>query len=871
MAKKYNLSPEQDMAANPLENVWVQANAGTGKTSVLVQRLLRILFRTPDCGTSGILCLTYTKAGAGEMRNRILKALRNWAMSSDAELSELLDGVAIHKNITSADVFHAREIFFKYIDNPDMLKIKTIHGFCEEILHRFPLEAGVSPTWTLISGAPQRVLLQDAFQLMINTPTNNNRVYSAFAHLVGRVSETYVDELLDMLSQQYKLFFQVSDIEKYRQYFIDTIEKYLHVEKTVIYDFDAIKLKSIIINAETEQNNRKTPSKTLADLITITQQYIDKTIDFEEYKKLYLKTDGKPKKFASERDYLVAEQEIVYAVNQYNINKNIFDDTVALFDLSASFANTYKTAKHDRNLLDFEDLILYTRKLFSNPDTMGWVLSQLDLSLSHILVDEAQDTSPMQWDILRSLSGDFFTDGDTTQIPHSMFVVGDTKQSIYGFQGADPYAFAVSRDMISAQIKNNLRAIREIPLVQSFRSTAPILYAVDKLFADKTVVDISDFNNNQHKCFRINDAGAVELHKLVSKKETGTDRNEYIHQIAQKIKTIIDAGKYKAGDIMVLVQQRNQFVAPLVSELKRLNISVAGSDRIVLPEFPMIRDLLNLVRWCLNSSDDYSLCCVLKSPIFGLKEQNIFDLCKLKNDENLTRIRDDKNAVLATVFEVLQNTHPDIYSYLSDVKTNSEHMAPYSFFSYILNNNNVRHKFVSALGNQVIDPMEEFMTICLSYERTQPGTLYHFIKWFITGGSEVSRDMDASSGVRIVTVHGSKGLEASVVFLIDTIHMPKSDKIITISSGDMPVWLWVPRDEDIALYIDALEQSKRKQMAEYYRLLYVAMTRAQDELYVYGFTADKNPPANAWHTHLWRVLAGDINTEYIRISNDDIK
>ena len=155
--------------------------------------------------------------------------------------------------------------------------------------------------------------------------------------------------------------------------------------------------------------------------------------------------------------------------------------------------------------------------------------------------------------------------------------------------------------------------------------------------------DISDFNNNQHKCFRINDAGAVELHKLVSKKETGTDRNEYIQQIAQKIKTIIDAGKYKAGDIMVLVQQRNQFVAPLVSELKRLDISVAGSDRIVLPDFPMIRDMLNLVRWCLNQSDDYSLCCVLKSPIFGLKEQDIFNLCQIKNSTNNERTKTDKN------------------------------------------------------------------------------------------------------------------------------------------------------------------------------------------------------------------------------------
>ena len=214
MAKKHKLSPEQDMAANPLENVWVQANAGTGKTSVLVQRLLRILFRTPDCGSSGILCLTYTKAGAGEMRNRILKALREWVMLSDAELADMLDGVAINKPVTHDDILHAREIFFTYIDNPDILKIKTIHGFCEEILHRFPLEAGVSPTWSLISGAPQRVLLQDTFQSIVNTPTDDNRVYAAFAHLVGRISETYIEDLLSMLSEQYKLFFQVSDTEK---------------------------------------------------------------------------------------------------------------------------------------------------------------------------------------------------------------------------------------------------------------------------------------------------------------------------------------------------------------------------------------------------------------------------------------------------------------------------------------------------------------------------------------------------------------------------------------------------------------------------------------------------------------------------------
>ncbi|MFQ6744794.1 MAG: UvrD-helicase domain-containing protein, partial [Alphaproteobacteria bacterium] len=168
MAKKTILSPEQDAAATPTKNVWVQANAGTGKTSVLTQRLLRILFRTTDCLSSGILCLTYTNAGAGEMRNRILRALREWAMADDSDLIEMLDGIAINRPATQSDIMRAREIFFTYIDNPDLLKVKTIHGFCEEILHRFPLEAGISPSWSLVSDSAQRVLLQDSFSELIN-------------------------------------------------------------------------------------------------------------------------------------------------------------------------------------------------------------------------------------------------------------------------------------------------------------------------------------------------------------------------------------------------------------------------------------------------------------------------------------------------------------------------------------------------------------------------------------------------------------------------------------------------------------------------------------------------------------------------------
>lgn len=871
MAKKRTLSPEQDIAANPTENVWVQANAGTGKTSVLVQRLLRILFRVPNCEASGILCLTYTNAGAGEMRNRILSALREWATATDAELIDLLDGIAINRPAGPDDIAYAREIFFKFIDAPEILKIKTIHGFCEEILHRFPIEAGLSPSWTLVSDSAQRLLLQDAFSNLINSPENNPCVYDAFAHIVDRVSENYLDDLLDILSSQYKLFFQIENLVKYREYFIDTIKKTLNTERTKNLDFNPSELQDIINLAQQEQNSSKKPVKYLDEIINLTKQYINKTTDFEIYKTAYLNANGEPKVAVSKKEYLIAEQNRVYELNQHNANQTLFKDTVALFDLSVAFAAEYRRLKRARNLLDFEDLILYTRKLFSDSSSMGWVLSQLDVSLSHILVDEAQDTSPIQWEILRLLASDFFSDGDTAQSQHSLFVVGDTKQSIYGFQGADPQAFALSRETISKQISENMRTIAEIPLAQSFRSTSPILKTVDKFFADTGVIDISGFANNKHKCFRVSAPGAVELHKLTAKMESETTLLQYIDGIADRIKELIDSGKFEARDIMVLVQQRNPMASPLTVALKRRGIDVAGSDRIVLPNFPAVRDLLNLVRWCLTPTDDYSLCCLLKSPFFYMKEQDIFNLCNIKNTKNSERKRAVPDAELITVYEVIQDAYPEIYSCLTEIKNWSADMAPYSFFDRVLNMNNTRQKFIAALGGQAIDPLAEFMTICLAYERTQPGTLRHFLKWFITGGSEIKRDMDASNGVRIVTVHGSKGLEAPVVFLIDTVRTPKNESVLPIKSDEPPVWLWSPRSNDSASCHDASAALMRIRTAEYYRLLYVAMTRARDELYIYGYTPNKNAHQNAWHTQLWRVLAGDTSQDYIRITNDNIE
>ena len=884
MKKDQSLSPEQNEAANPAVNVWVQANAGTGKTSVLVQRLLRTLFRTEDLYNSGILCLTYTNAGAGEMRNRILKELRNWAMSSDEELKKLLKDISLNNPPKDEDVAHAREIFFKYIDNPEILKIKTLHGFCEEILHRFPLEAGISPSWSLVSDANQRVLQQDAFTKLINT-SNDKYVIDAFAHIVTRISDTYINDLLQILSEQYKYFFNLNDISKYRKYFIDTTEYFLGLNNPVRIEFSEEKLKNIVRIASEEVNSSKKPAKYLIQIINLTQKYIDKTINFEEYKEAYLNDDGSKTQNVSKKEYLVDEQERVFRQNQFYIAQQIAKDSSSLFDLSAAFAKRYQELKRQKNLLDFEDLILYTKKLFSSPENMGWILSQLNISLNQILIDEAQDTSPTQWDIVRMLSGDFFAEGDTTNLPKSIFVVGDTKQSIYGFQGADPKAFASSREEISEQIQQNMRIIKEIPLEQSFRSLEPILRTVDFFFGNTELAAQTGFSNNEHKVYRTDKGGLVEINKLISKKESGQTVADYVRQIADDIEALIKTKQFLPKEIMVLVQRRKPMVPPLVKELKKRGIEVAGSDRIILPDFPAIRDLLNLVRFCLNTNDDYSLCCVLKSPIFRLKEEDIFKICKIKNGENIARKSRNKKENLITVFDVLKDTFPEVYSNLSAIVENAKIASPYSFFSNLLNKYGVRTSMIEALGSQIIDPLEEFMTICLSYERTQPGTLKNFLKWFITGGSEIKRDMNAASGVRIVTIHGSKGLEAPIIFLIDTIRMPETETTFPIpkkmlknsqqqaGEGMPEPWLWTPRKtEGCETQQVASELFMETKLAEYYRLLYVAMTRARDRLYIYGYTPYKNPPEMAWHTTLWNTLSSVpgayTENDKIRITDD---
>jgi len=622
MKKAIKLSPEQAIAADPTKNVVVQANAGTGKTFVLVQRLLRILFYEFDDNipflerdyrnnkSFGILCLTYTNAGAAEMQSRILSAVMDWARATDDELCKIL--AEITKSPNTGDITKARQIFYYLIDHPYILKIQTIHSFCESVLRRFPIEAGAPPAWRLVSGAEQKRLLKDSFGHMMSRPnhfssmgllgtiqdkTDQKDLDSAFDNILNEISEHSIDTLISVIHSEYKHIISFKQKNININQIIDNTAKFLQV-----------------------YNPPDRP-------------------EFYDKKEFYLKKDGEIRKLGTKKwtpqDHIDAQA--VYLYSQYQNNLKILQNSHDLLLVCNAFAQSYIELKNRRSLLDFDDILHKTNMLFQNPKAMGIVLSSLDFNLKYILVDESQDNSPEMWSIIFAMLDNFFDQptsaaglydlGATNVIPRSLFVVGDAKQSIFSFQGANPAEFNETPKKIKKLSSEKMREYACVELNESRRTTGAILDVVDYFFTNSKLVGMPE--KLQHKCWRTDDAGLVQIIPKFLKQgdEKGNKTKvRYIREIADKIERLVKEG-VSADDIMVLVQRRNPFAPMLSADLKRRKIEVAGSDRVSLPEFSSVRDLLNILRFAINPSDDTALANVLRGPLMRWSEAQLMELC----------------------------------------------------------------------------------------------------------------------------------------------------------------------------------------------------------------------------------------------------
>lgn len=862
---------QQRAAANPSKSVWVEASAGTGKTKVLSDRVLRLLLN--GVNPQRILCLTYTKAAAVEMNTRISERLSDWAVWGEEDLEkslfELLGDEIKNTDILKKYKRRARTLFAILLDTPGGIKIQTIHSFCQEVLKRFPLEAGISPYFDILDDESSKDALTQIQKELLEQIEDEKEspVKKAMQYLTENLTEnSFPKVMMDITSNKTKIAEMLKNY-KDKTDFDKALAQKLGIfaeetEKTAIDDFMAkINIADLRANIAALLQGGKKDAERAEEFERLLLQGHLGYEDYNKYKSLFLTKEGDLLKKQADKNSCAADSQVAERLqleaervlkNEEKLCKiRLYQATSSVLAIARELNNRYQDFKNKHSRLDYEDLILLTRNLLADDSVASWVLFKLDGGIDHILIDEAQDTSPNQWEIVKSLSTEFFAGAGSSEKKRTVFAVGDRKQSIYSFQGADPDKF----DDMSVYFAQKAAAdFQKINLAVSFRSSAAVLNTVNMLFSNpensKGVTAVDETVN--HIPFRAGEFGKVEIWPLLVAEKKDKEYNQFppiemsrevsvknllAKAMADKIKELVEVKHLHYRDIMVLVQTRSSFVNEFIRACKNKGVNISGADKLKLGEQIAVQDLISLGKFLLLNNDDLALAEVLKSPIFGLDDDDLLKLCYNRGKAPLwSRLGDFPE-------------YSEVYNSLKILSDKIDYVRPYELFNYVLTTMDGRHKFTERMGMEVEDALDEFINLTISYEQEHIPSLQGFIDWIGRTEVEVKRETEQKDvdAVRLMTVHGSKGLQAPVVFLPDTV------RIKNIKNEQALLW-----DNDMAYYplnktyydntcVSLKEENSRKTLEEYRRLLYVALTRAEDRLYICGFCGNKGADSNSWY------------------------
>jgi len=869
-------------AADPRRSAWVSANAGSGKTYTLANRVTRLLL--DGAKSERILCLTYTKSAAAEMQGRLFDQLGSWAMLPDHELAAHIEkiggGVRDEENLRKA-----RRLFAQALETPGGLKIQTIHSFCQYLLARFPLEAGIPPGFRvlddqtaheLIAGARARVLEQAG--------SGDARLSAAVAHLVTQASESRLQQILDAALG--------NDRRKLERFFAglpdedggfaravrkahgagerDTPER-IAAEFCAEMKAEEAQLRAIVRwlsgGKKTDVARAETFSRAIEMNFTAETFALFSDAFLTAKGELYATLATKDLAAAAPAlfEYLTDMAQRVVAAAERRRAAHAASLAEAALTLADAVRRIYATEKRLRGVLDYDDLIGETLKLLQRREAAAWMLYKLDGGLDHILIDEAQDTSPEQWEIVRALTEEFFAGEsarDSAKPPRTVFAVGDEKQSIFSFQGADPVQFDVNRRHFALHAKGE--TFVDMQLTTSRRSAPEVLTFVDTVFADPAAREglTSGGAEIAHTAHRSEAKGRVEFWPAIKPADTpDTDPwrpvdvapetspvRRLAEQIASQIKSWTDGRTrlpghekpIRPGDIMILMPRREPFASEIIRQLKEHGVPVAGADRIRLNEQIAVMDLIALGRFALLPEDDLNLAALLRSPLLEISEEELFALSAHREGSLWRELSNRHSETLAFAFA---------HEFLADMQRLADFVPPHEFYAQALTARGMRSRLLARLGPEANDVIDEFVSLSLSYEALNSPSLEGFLHWVERGDTQIKRDMERGRDeVRVMTVHGAKGLEADIVILPDTTTLPDSpgkrgnllyteDGIVfPLADGKAPQAVKAAK---AAVEADALKEHRR--------LLYVALTRAKDQLYICGFENKKGVSAGSWY------------------------
>ncbi len=873
----------QIQASHPGQNVALRANAGTGKTHTLVARVARLLLH--GARPEAVLCVTYTKAAAAEMQRRLYDRLGGWSVMDDDALREELAKLDEH----APDLSRARALFARALETPGGLKIQTIHAFCEKLLRRFPVEAQVSPRFTVLEEAAAAQVSEHARDELARAALADPEgvIGRAYAHLSVEVDARSFEAMLKGFeSRRRALGAYLGRFETGEAMARDVWAACGFMDGPVSdADIEAEALAAVDPACWREAAALFGQGKAARDRDTAAMigALLEGGATLAAALAVFSNKDGSPKKWwddavalrgapALHGSMLDCREALLAAAGRLKAAA-MARDTVAALTLAAVQTGLYETEKARRGALDFDDLIERTRELLTVQADAAWVLYKLDGGIDHVLLDEAQDTAPGQWDIIDALTDEFLSGSGQRDLSRTVFVVGDEKQSIYSFQGAAPERLLKQSQRLQARAAGAGRGFDQIDLLASYRSRPEILGFVDAVCALPHVraglrpgePGASDIV--RHLAHRA-PGGCVELWPLeegdpapdadpwapVDADPPESANKRLARRIAREIAALIARGEGTAGDVLVLVRRRKLLFEEIIRALKQEGVPVAGADRLKLSSHIAFLDLLALARLCLFEADDLTLAALLRSPFCDVDEDSLFALSHKRTGTLWAALhrRAAERAEWGAARDFLAWAMGEA------------HRTPFDFYGRVLSRldgegRSMRLRLLGRLGAEAQDVVDEFVAQTLAAERAGARDLETFAAAMAGAEIEIKREQEDGRGeVRVMTVHGAKGLEAPIVFLPDTTTRaePGRDPLFAVEGGG---FLWAPREgDDCPASAEAREDRKARASEESMRLLYVAMTRARDRLVLAGVrkaNRKEGLDAGCWYEVLGEAMA----------------
>lgn len=871
----------QRQASNPDASAWVGASAGSGKTKVLTDRVLRLLLR-PGTRPGRILCLTFTKAAAAEMAQRLARRLGEWVVADEAALERSLRDLT-GQEPDAALRRRARALFAEVLEQPGGMRIATIHAFCQSLLRGFPLEAGLPPQFSLIEETEAATMLAEAREATLASGRLPREAIEAMAGLGS--PEDFSETLRTLVKERERLAAAIaaagglrgSDAVLRRR--LGLPPEGDEAAAVAMAAGEAAREELVraaaLLRGSGNANDRARGA--------LMKSWMDlpegaRAARWEEWAGIFLTNEGTPRKSLATKgglkerheeaqSILAAEAERVHALEESRKAWRLHAASLALLALAQPVLEAYTARKARIGAVDFDDLIQAARGLLHDPGS-AWVLYKLDGGLDHLLLDEAQDSNPHQWEIAARLAEEFFAGIGTRPEgeegpPRSIFAVGDEKQSIYSFQGADAAGFARWEEHFSRAVREAGGNFAAVPLNVSFRSTAPVLALVDAVFADgparRGVVE--EGQALRHRADREADAGLVELWPPLVKPGSATLEPWHVpdapvaeedaealmaeslaariaHMVRHETLPARGGRRVRPGDILVLLRRRTGFSNLLVRALKARGVAVGGVDRMRLIEQIAVQDLLALIDVLLLPEDDLQLAALLKSPLGGLSETELCDLARARTQPLWWRLLAHRG----------QDTAPGrAADWLADLADRADLATPHSILAEVLGEHGGRARILARLGPDAADPLDEVLNAALTYESRHPPSLQGFVHWLRRGGAEVKREPESGAdAVRLLTAHGSKGLQAPIVILPD-VGSGRGEKPVRWNEAEPALPYWAPRNRKdffAPAWTELMEADNAAREAEENRLLYVALTRAEDRLLVCAWG---EPKPGSWY------------------------